>query len=78
MDAVIVTALVLVAVGGTAVVSTGDPARQALTMSAYGLSLAILFVAFAAPDVALSELGVGAAVVPLMVLLAIRKIRATR
>jgi multisubunit Na+/H+ antiporter MnhB subunit len=36
----------------------------------------VLFVTLQAPDVALSQLGVGAAVVPLMVMLAIRTTRA--
>ena len=36
-------ALVAVAAVGTAVVLTRDPARQAITLSAFGLSLALLF-----------------------------------
>ena len=37
--------------------------------------MAALFVAVSAPDVALSQIGVGTAIVPLMVMLAVRKIR---
>jgi uncharacterized MnhB-related membrane protein len=43
--------------------------------SFYGLLLTLLFVAFQAPDVGLSELGVGTAAVPLMILLALSKTR---
>ncbi len=65
----------LVAVGGTVVVSTQDPERQAVTLSVYGVLLALLFLLLQAPDVALSQVAVGTAVVPLMVLLAVRKVR---
>lgn len=78
MTAVVAVALALVALGGTAVVFTDDPARQAVTLSVYGLCLGMLFLALEAPDVALSQICVGAAFVPLVVLLAIRKIRSTR
>jgi uncharacterized MnhB-related membrane protein len=71
-------ALTLVLVAGTTVVMTNDPERQAVTLSVLGVVLTVLFVALQAPDVALSQLGVGAAIVPLMVMLAVRKIRATR
>ncbi|KRV50953.1 hypothetical protein AQ490_13210 [Wenjunlia vitaminophila] len=67
--------LALVAVLGTAVVLTNEPERQAVTLSLFGLSLTVLFVVLQGPDVALSQLGVGAAVVPLMVMLAIRRMR---
>lgn len=78
MTPVIVVALVLVGLVGTAVVVTGDPARQAVTLSVYGLTLAILFMALQAPDVALSQIGAGTAIVPLMVMLAIRKVAQRR
>lgn len=70
--------LTLVGLVGTAVVLTPDPARQAVTLSVFGLTLAMAFVALQAPDVALSQIGVGTAIVPLMVMLAIRKIRQER
>lgn len=73
MPAVIVTSLALVAAMGTVVACTRDPGRQAVTLSAYGVSLTIAFMALQAPDVALSQIGVGTAVVPLMVMLAVRK-----
>lgn len=66
--------LAFVAAAGFAVVSTSDPRRQAITLSVFSLCLALLFVVLQAPDVALSEIVVGAAVVPLLVLLTIRKV----
>jgi energy-converting hydrogenase B subunit D len=68
-------ALTLVAVAATVVVFTDDPARQAVVLSVYGLLLAVLFVLVQAPDVALSQIGVGTAIVPLMVLLTVQKTR---
>ena len=65
--------LVLVGVAATVVVLTRDPTRQALVLSAYGLLLGVLMLALSAPDVAMSQLAVGAAVVPLLVALAIVK-----
>ncbi|MCE0766759.1 DUF4040 domain-containing protein, partial [Pseudonocardia kujensis] len=64
--ATVLVALTLVAALGTAVVSTTDPARQAVTLSVSGLALAVLFFVLQAPDVALAQLAVGSAVVPLM------------
>ena len=76
--AVVAAALTLVLVAGTAVVATNVAERQAVTLSVLGLSLTILFLALEAPDVALAQLGVGTVVLPLMVMLAIRKVRSTR
>lgn len=78
MTALIVLALTLVAVAGTAVVLADAPERQAVTLSVFGLALVMAFMVLQAPDVALSELGVGTAVVPLMVMLAIRAMRKDR
>ena len=64
-----------VAVCGTAVVVQRDPLRQALVVGVYGFLLAILFFAFQAPDVALSEIVVATVALPIMILLAIAKIR---
>ena len=71
MDVLQVTVLILVAAGATAVVRTRDRTRLVLVLSGYGLLLAILFFTFQAPDVALSELTVGAVALPLILLLAI-------
>jgi uncharacterized MnhB-related membrane protein len=73
MSVLVAIMFTLVALAAVAVVFTDDPARQAVTLSAFGLLMAVLFMVVAAPDVALSQIGVGTAIVPLMVLLAIRK-----
>jgi energy-converting hydrogenase B subunit D len=70
-----VTILLFVAVAGTGVVLTRDPASQAVTISFYGLVLAIMFFIYQAPDVALSQIVVGAVALPLMMMLALAKIR---
>lgn len=75
MTVLIALSLTLTGVVGTAVVLTGAPERQAVSLSVFGMTLTVLFVVEQAPDVALSQLGIGAAVVPLMVMLAVRRIR---
>ena len=75
MTALQVTILVLVAAGATAVVATREPIRQVVSLSIYGLLLAVLFMAFQAPDVTLSELTVGAVALPLLLLLTLAKVR---
>jgi energy-converting hydrogenase B subunit D len=70
-----ITALIMVAAGGTAVVLVRDHLRQAVMLSFYGLLLGILFFAFQAPDVGLSQITVGSVGVPLMLLLTIAKVR---
>jgi energy-converting hydrogenase B subunit D len=67
--------LLLVAVGSLAVVTTRDPLRQAMVASLYGLVLGILFFVWQAPDVALSQTVVGAVALPLMILLALAKVK---
>ena len=52
-----------------------DPLRQAMVASIYGLMLGILFFVFQAPDVALSQTVVGAVALPMMILLALAKVR---
>lgn len=74
-EVLIAVALAQVVVMATAVVLTRDPARQAIVLSAYGVTLGILFVVVQAPDVALSQIAVGTVVVPLVVILAIHAIR---
>jgi energy-converting hydrogenase B subunit D len=70
-----IAALVLVALGGTAVVITPEALRQALVLGVYGLALTLLFFTFQAPDVALSEIVVSSLGMPLIILAALRKIR---
>lgn len=68
-------ALLLVAVTATAAVLNREPVRQALVLSFLGLALALLFTFVQAPDVSLSQLAVGSAVTPLMIVLTVRKVR---
>ena len=75
MEALQITLLVLVAVGATAVVLIRAGIRQVLMLSIYGVLLALLFLAFQAPDVTLSELVVGAVVLPIILLLTLAKVR---
>lgn len=75
MSVLIAVALVLVAAVGSLVVVIQDPLRQALTVSLFGILLGILFFSVQAPDVALSEVVVGAVALPLMILLALAKVR---
>lgn len=74
MDVLQVTLLVLVAAGATAVALIRVPARQVIALSTYGLLLALLFLAFQAPDVTLSELTVGSVALPILLLLALAKV----
>ena len=67
--------LLLVALTGTAVVFTRDPASQPIGISFFGLMLTIMFLVFQAPDVALSQLVIGTVGLPLMLLLALACLR---
>ena len=75
MTALQATALVLVALGGGSVVFQRDPLRQAVLTGFYGLALTVLFLVFQAPDVALSEIVVGAVALPAMILFALVRVR---
>lgn len=75
MIAIQIIALVLVGLGGTAVVLTRDPTHQAIVFALFGLLLTLLFLALQAPDVAFSEIAVGAAALPLMILVTAAKVR---
>jgi uncharacterized MnhB-related membrane protein len=75
VNALQVVSLVLVAVGATSVVASRDPLRQAMLASIYGLILGIMFFVFQAPDVGLSQTVVGAVALPLMILLALAKVK---
>ncbi len=67
--------LIFVAVTGTAVVLARDPAKQVVGLSFYGLVLSLMFFLFMAPDVALSQIVIGAVALPLLFMLAIAKVR---
>jgi uncharacterized MnhB-related membrane protein len=70
-----VVILSLVSLGGVSVVLTRDPLRQAIVAGIYGLLVATLFFVFQAPDPALSEIVVGTIALPIMLLLAITRVR---
>jgi energy-converting hydrogenase B subunit D len=70
-----VTAIVLVALGGLAVVAARDPLRQALVLGFYGLTLILYFVVLQAPDVALSAVVVSTVAFPFVLLTALAKMR---
>ncbi len=65
-------ALVIV---GPIVVLTRDPRAQAMALTFYGLLFGVLFLAFQAPDVALTQLVVGAVALPILVLLTLARMR---
>ena len=75
MSALQAVCLIAVAIIGTLVVLTREPLRQAAVAGIFGLALSALFLSVQAPDVALSQIAIGAIVVPLLVLLAMAKIR---
>ena len=64
-------AMALVALFALMVVLTHDVVRLTLMASLYALTLVVLFLIFQAPDVALSELVVGAVGFPLVIVIAI-------
>ncbi len=67
--------LLLIAVSGFAVVRTRDVTSQILALGFYGALTALMFFYFQAPDVALSQITVGAVALPLMVMLAISRMK---
>ena len=69
-----VAALAAVALLGGGVAVATDPLRQTLVLSVYGLALTVMFFVFQAPDVALSEIVVSTVGLPVMILLALRKV----
>lgn len=75
MTAILPLLFLFAAISGTAVVLVCDPARQVFAIAVNGLVLAILFDALQAPDVALSELAVGTAAVPLLFLVALMAVK---
>jgi energy-converting hydrogenase B subunit D len=68
-----VVALAAVALTGTATVLVRDPARQLVVAGFFGLTLAVLFLVFGAPDVALSQIVVATVAVPVMALLTLAR-----
>lgn len=68
-------AFALVALAAPAVVLTRDLLRLVVVNGIYGLVLVLLFMIYAAPDVALSMLVVTTVAYPLVLLVAITRIR---
>lgn len=75
MNPIQVAILLMVAVTATGVVLNRDPLKQILALTFYGVLLALVFFSFNAPDVALSQIVIGAVVLPLMGLLALVRVR---
>ena len=67
--------LALIAVSAFVIVRTDDVTNQIIALSFYGLLFALMFFIFQAPDVALSQVTVGAIALPLMVMLAITRMK---
>jgi energy-converting hydrogenase B subunit D len=65
--------LALVTLAGTALVAIRKPLHQIMFSSFYGLLLTVFFMAFQAPDVALSQVAVGTLPLPLLLLLGLAK-----
>ncbi|WGR93116.1 DUF4040 domain-containing protein [Bradyrhizobium sp. ISRA443] len=78
MTALLVLTLLLTAAAGTGVVLTRNPRRQVFAIAVNGIALSLLFMALQAPDVAYSEVAVGAAAVPLMLLAVLVSLRTDR
>ena len=74
MGAFQIGVFLLVAISALGVVRTRDPLAQSVAVSFYGLVLALMFFLHQAPDVALSQIVVGAVALPLMILLALARI----
>jgi uncharacterized MnhB-related membrane protein len=70
--------MLLVAVSGFLVVQSRDVTGQVVALGFYGLLMGLVFFFFQAPDVALSQITVGAIALPLMVMLAISRMRFRR
>jgi uncharacterized MnhB-related membrane protein len=70
-----VAILIFVAVAGGAVVLTRNPVNQVIGLTFYGLVMTLMFFVFQAPDVAFSQIVVGAVILPLMVLLTLAKLK---
>lgn len=67
--------LMLVAISGFAVVRTQDVTSQVIALGFYGTLMALVFFFFQAPDVALSQITVGMVALPLMIMLAISRMK---
>ena len=67
--------LILIAISALAIVRTDNVRNQLLAVSFYGLLLGLMFFIFQAPDVALSQITIGAIALPLMLMLALTRMK---
>ena len=67
--------LIMVAISGFMVERTQNVIEQVIALSFYGLVTALMFFFFQAPDVALSQITVGAVALPLMIMLALSRMK---
>jgi uncharacterized MnhB-related membrane protein len=67
--------LIMLAISGFMVVRTQNVIEQVIALSFYGLVTALMFFFFQAPDVALSQITVGAVALPLMIMLALSRMK---
>jgi energy-converting hydrogenase B subunit D len=75
VSVVLLLALLLTAASGTLVVLTRDTTHQAVAFGLYGVVLAVLFLLLQAPDVALAQTVISGLLLPLLVLIALAKLR---
>ncbi len=73
-DIFLMASLLLVGAGGTAVVLVRRLRVQAIVLSLFGLIQTLVFLALKAPDLALAQLAVGSAAVPVLFVLVINRI----
>ena len=74
MNQIVLCALVTIAWSSAAVVFARSNLRRLFAFSLFGVSLALLFFAYRAPDVALSEIAIGTVLLPFLFLVALVKI----
>jgi energy-converting hydrogenase B subunit D len=67
--------LAVIAICAFAIVRTDDVTHQLLGLAFYGLIFGLLFFVLQAPDVALSQITVGAIALPLLIMLAITRMK---
>jgi uncharacterized MnhB-related membrane protein len=75
MEIVQAIILIFIAAVALAVVLTRDPLPQVMVFSFFGLLLGVMFIIFQAPAVAFSQISVGVVALPLMILIALARVR---
>jgi energy-converting hydrogenase B subunit D len=75
VNLVLLLALLLAAAAGTMVVLTRDTTHQVIVYGLYGVILAVVFLLLQAPDVALAQTVISGLLLPLLVLIALAKLR---